>query len=219
MLTVITDDLVIDLEQVLYLSNSHPYTLRFRGGEELELTLAEGQAVIAKLKEAEAAADYEFSLAYPGGCNPFETPIPDGATVTDTCCDNEVLREWWINRKNIFASDIDSVSSGFSSEEMARKHRLEGQETVHVREVKKDQIDADEYKYAVEACRVPVELKAKDCVAGTFYYSQNGHKVLCVRESLPTEYAQFVKRHRHKTLQLSEYTDNHMMRVADVQSW
>lgn len=58
MLTVITDDLVIDMEQVLYLwKDAHPYTLRFRGGAEVELTLAEGQAVIAKLKEAGKAAE------------------------------------------------------------------------------------------------------------------------------------------------------------------
>lgn len=46
-----------------------------------------------------------------------------------------IMREWWINRENIFSSKTDTVLSGFSSEDMARKHRIGKQETVHVREV------------------------------------------------------------------------------------
>jgi hypothetical protein len=41
-------------------------------------------------------------------------------------------RVWWINVGKIFASNIDSVASGFSSEAMARSHRLEGYETIKV---------------------------------------------------------------------------------------
>ena len=59
---------------------------------------------------------------------------PDGS-VSSHCSSAAKPREWWINRKKVFACNIDSVSSGFSSEVMANNYRHEGEETVHVREV------------------------------------------------------------------------------------
>lgn len=64
--------------------------------------------------------------------SPKRETISSGATV---CSSAAKPREWWINRKKVFACNIDSVSSGFSSEVMTNNYRHEGEETVHVREV------------------------------------------------------------------------------------
>lgn len=60
--------------------------------------------------------------------NDVESPEDQGSASSH--CSS--ARVWWINRHQIPLTKTDSVATGFDNENMARNHRMDGQETVCV---------------------------------------------------------------------------------------